>query len=175
MIVREDLTIARLAPDAHLLLHCAPEDAAALGGAGGVTLGSDMLRAISSGSWDALHLAPDEWLLVGPTGEAEALAERLAASAVVQSLVDVGERSLALAIEGPSATMLLAAGCPLDLGEAAFPVGACTRTLFGKSSVMLWRLAHHRFRLEYARSFDGYVTGLLSLAAHDVGQLRDPS
>lgn len=173
MIERADLRVARLAPDAHLLLHCDPEDAAALGAAAGLALGPDMLRATNMDGWDALHLAPDEWLLVGRLIDVEVLAAKLATTAIAQSVVDISERSLALTIGGPAATLLLAAGCPLDLGEAAFPVHACTRTLFGKSPIMLWRVGQHEFRVEYSRSFDAYVIGLVLLAAHDVRQGRD--
>ena len=134
------------------LLHCAPNDAGAL------SLDSTMLRAVVHGGGHALHLAPDEWLLIGVA---------IAAPAVPHSLVDVSDRTLGLEITRPLAPLALAAGCPLDLGDTAFPVGACSRTLFGKITVLLWRQAADTWRMDYGRSFDAYACGLLELAAVD--------
>jgi sarcosine oxidase, subunit gamma len=60
---------------------------------------------------------------------------------------------------------LLAAGCPLDLDERAFPVGMCTRTVLAKAEVVLWRTGVESFRLEVARSFVAYVSEFLAEAA----------
>ncbi|MGQ3028233.1 MAG: sarcosine oxidase subunit gamma family protein, partial [Ferrovibrionaceae bacterium] len=43
----------------------------------------------------------------------------------------------------------------------AFPVGVCTRTLFAKAEIVLWRTDAQRFRVEVWRSFAGYLWGLL--------------
>lgn len=147
--------------DAQWLLHCAPGDAAATGAALGVGLGAAMLRAAAGGGWHALHLAPDEWLLVAPAGS------KLGTAGAPHALVDISDRSLGVDIIGADAPAALNAACPLDLGDAAFPVGMCTRTLFGKVMVMLWRTSAVTWRMDYARSFDGYVTGLLALAVAD--------
>ena len=46
------------------------------------------------------------------------------------------------------------------------------RTLFGKAMVMLWRTDDRpTFRLEFARSFGGYVGALLTVAAGDLTEL----
>ncbi|MFX8747406.1 sarcosine oxidase subunit gamma family protein, partial [Acinetobacter baumannii] len=55
------------------------------------------------------------------------------------SLVDVSHRNTAIQIAGPAAADVLNAGCPLDLRLDAFPVGMCTRTLFAKAEIVLWR------------------------------------
>jgi sarcosine oxidase subunit gamma len=62
---------------------------------------------------------------------------------------------------------LLAAQCPLPLDLAAFPVDMCTRTVFAKAEVVLWRTAPETFRLEVARSFARYVVDMLSEIARD--------
>jgi len=59
----------------------------------------------------------------------------------------------------------LAAGCPLDLDESAFPIGMCTRTVLAKAEVVLWRRAQQTFHLELARSFVAYVSRFLAEAA----------
>jgi sarcosine oxidase subunit gamma len=48
----------------------------------------------------------------------------------------------------------------LDL--SAFPVGMCTRTVFAKADIVLWRTTETVFHVEVWRSFAGYVTGLMS-------------
>ena len=62
---------------------------------------------------------------------------------------------------------VLSAGCPLDLDLDEFQVGMCTRTLFGKAEVVIWRTATSSFRLEVWRSFAAYVIGLLDAAIGD--------
>ena len=154
---------------AHLLLHCEPHDAAAIGARTGVQLPDVMLHSATTGSWSALHLAPDEWLLIGDAAGTAAMSEALEAAGheTPLSLVDISDRFLAWDVSGPGAEELLAAGCPMDVALASFPVGRCTRTLFGKATVMLWRTGDQAFRLEVARSFAPYVDTLLARAAAD--------
>lgn len=158
-------------PASRLLLHCAPSDAAALGTAVGLDLPAPMLRAGYRAGWHALHLAPDEWLLVGEPPAAAALADRFTAqqSSIAHSLVDVSARNLGVELAGTSAARLLAAGCPLDLDTTAFPTDSCSRTLFGKAMIMLWRTNDYpAYRIEFARSFEDYVGRLLRAAAADL-------
>jgi sarcosine oxidase subunit gamma len=37
----------------------------------------------------------------------------------------------------------------------------CTRTVFAKADIVLWRTGEQTFHVEVWRSFAGYVTGLL--------------
>ena len=64
--------------------------------------------------------------------------------------------------------LLLAAGCPLELDVAAFPVGMCTRTMLAKVEIVLWRTGPDVFRIEVWRSFAPYVSAFLSEAARGV-------
>ena len=59
----------------------------------------------------------------------------------------------------------LNAGCPLDLGLKAFPVGMATRTLFDKAEIVLWRRAQETFQVEVWRSFAPYLVAALTEAA----------
>jgi sarcosine oxidase subunit gamma len=43
----------------------------------------------------------------------------------------------------------------------------CTRTLFEKSEMVLWRTAPDSFHIEVWRSFAPYVTGLLAEVARE--------
>jgi sarcosine oxidase subunit gamma len=85
----------------------------------------------------------------------------LAAVKTFHSAVDVSHRNAALIVEGPGAADVLNAGCPQDLSLAVFPVGACSRTLMGKTEVVLLRLAEDAFRLEVWRSFAPYAFDFL--------------
>jgi sarcosine oxidase, subunit gamma len=139
--------------------------------AAGVGISAQPCRAITQGERAALWLGPDEWLLIAPAAEGLALASSLetALTRLPHSLVDVGHRQAACALQGPQATTLLSAGCPLDLDESAFPVGMCTRTVLSKAEVVLWRTAALAFRLEVARSFVAYVSQFLAEAARASG------
>jgi sarcosine oxidase subunit gamma len=79
--------------------------------------------------------------------------------------MEVSHRQTALELRGPQATLLLNAGCPLDLELSAFPVGMCTRTVLAKAEIVLWRLAAEHFHLEVWRSFAAYVSGVIAEAA----------
>jgi sarcosine oxidase, subunit gamma len=124
-------------------------------------------RAVTSGEWTALWLGPDEQLLVGPSGDGPAMAQSIEAAleAVPHALVDVSHRQCAIELSGPLACAMLNSACPLDLDLAVAPVGFCTRTIFAKAEIVLWRRAESRFQLQTWRSFLPYVTGLLALAA----------
>jgi sarcosine oxidase subunit gamma len=84
------------------------------------------------------------------------------------SLVDVGHRYAAFAVEGPHAAILLAAGCPLDLHPGTFVAASATRTLLGKAEIILWRVHDApAYRVECARSFAPYVLAFLREAARE--------
>jgi sarcosine oxidase subunit gamma len=122
---------------------------------------------MTEGERAALWLGPDEWLLLAPEAEGATLASSLEAALahLPHSLVDVSHRQGGYRLQGPQATTLLAAGCPLDLDESAFPIGMCTRTVLAKAEVVLWRRAQQTFHLEVARSFVAYVSRFLAEAA----------
>ncbi len=115
----------------------------------------------------ALWLGPDEQLLLAPDGADIAAQLAPALRELPHSLVDVSHRQTALQVSGPHATVLLNAGCPLDLDLAAFPVGMCTRTVLAKSEIVLWRTSEHVFHLDVWRSFAAYVSGFLAEAARE--------
>ena len=130
----------------------------------GFALPQTACRSASVGARHALWLGPDEWLLL--CAPDDALGEDLAAGLAGQphSLVEITCRQTALILSGPRAVDLISAGCPLDLGLSAFPVGMCTRTLFGKAEIALWRTGEAQFHIEVWRSFAGYIWGVLEAA-----------
>jgi sarcosine oxidase, subunit gamma len=150
---------------------CRGAEAAALCGAPfAIELPQAACRAVVSGERAALWLGPDEWLLVAPEVERQQLwAEMtrvLAANAY--SLVDVSHRQIGLELTGPRVAQLINAGCPLDLELSSFPVNMCSRTVFAKTEIVLWRKARDVFHIEVWRSFAPYVAALLNEASLSV-------
>ncbi|MBB4155658.1 sarcosine oxidase subunit gamma [Sphingomonas jinjuensis] len=160
-----DTSASRAPDEAQLLLHGHPRDRAALSALAGFDLSDTMLASTAGSGWHALHLSPDEWLLVGPNGGRGDMAARFAEAPIVLSLVDISDRSVGIDLTGPLADDLLAGGCPLDL--ATLSPGGCTRTLFGKVTVLLWR-RDDGWRMSHARSYDAYVVDLLCAVAEDL-------
>jgi sarcosine oxidase subunit gamma len=156
-----------LPPAARFILRGTAEVSYAAGAVLAVELPATACRASAAAERAALWLGPDEWLLIAPMAEGDALQRALSTALehLPHSLVDVSQRQTALTVSGPHATTLLASGCLLDLDERAFPVGMCTRTLLAKAEVVLWRIAPDSFRLEVWRSFAAYVSLYLAEAA----------
>jgi sarcosine oxidase subunit gamma len=124
-------------------------------------------RAATAGGRSALWLGPDEWLLL--IAEADAAALETALAGLPHALVDIGHRQSALIVAGPRAADLLNAGCPLDFDPDAFPLGMCTRSVLGKTEIVLWRTGAQAFRVEAGRSFLPYVWRFLEEAAREFG------
>jgi sarcosine oxidase subunit gamma len=143
---------------------------AAAGAAFGLAFPAVACRAATSATRAALWLGPDEQLLLAPPEEGASLRATMAAAlaGLPHSLVDVSHRQVALELRGPHAAWLLNAGCPLDLELAAFPVGMCTRTVFLKAEITLWRTAGEHFHLEVWRSFTDYLVGILREVAREI-------
>ena len=159
------VTLRDLAPVARFSLRAGADDAAAAGAALGLDLGGRIgsRAGVGAGGREALRLGPDEWVVTAPEPEAPALAEAMAAihEAAPHAFVDLSDRELSLAVEGPLAAELLAIGCPRDLERIA--PGEGRRTLFDTVQVVLWRDAPDRFRLDVWRSFHPHVRALLEI------------
>ena len=135
--------------------------ATAIGDALGVALPTVPCRSNRSSDRAALWLGPDEWLVLANKGAT------LPATHPGAGIVDVSHRETALCVSGPRAAWAINAFCALDLHLSAFPVGACTRTVFGKAEIVLWRTAEENFRIEVARSFAPYVWACLEEARRE--------
>jgi len=159
-----------LPPGARWILRGGPKVRLAAEGALKLAVPAAACRAAAAGDSAALWLGPDEWLLISGERAADETAVELSAAlaGLPHSLVDVSHRQVALEVSGPDASLLLAAGCPLDLDVGAFPVGMCTRTMLAKAEIVLWRTGADVFRIEVWRSFAPYVSAFLSEAARGV-------
>ncbi|MEJ1161145.1 sarcosine oxidase subunit gamma [Prosthecomicrobium sp. N25] len=162
------VTLVGVGPLTRFLVRGSPAAAAQLSRAFGPVLSAEPLRANDAGGRAALWLGPDEWLLLARDGEGPAILSVIGTMLTEPiSLVDVSSRNTGMLLSGSRATDVLAAGCPLDLHETAFPKGMCTRTLYGKAEIVLWRQAADRYHIECWRSFVPYVHGLMAEAARE--------
>ncbi|MBP0617665.1 sarcosine oxidase subunit gamma [Jiella mangrovi] len=165
--------ITPLGPQGRLALRIRPAALAGRNDLGGFDLSGPINSRREGGdgeaSRDALHLGPDEWMLIVPADEVEERCEAVSAalSGAAFSLVDVSYRDVSFSVEGPGADAMINAGCPIDLSLKTFPVGSATRTLLGKAEIVLARLAADRFTVTTWRSFAPYVQGFLVEAAKD--------
>jgi sarcosine oxidase subunit gamma len=161
------VTLAPGPDTARHVLRLRPEAIQAAAAAFGAGLPLDACRACTQEGRTALWLGPDEYLLLSPPGETAGIEAAFKAALGEDSyaLVDVSHRQTGFVVAGAKAAALLNAECPLDLRAAAFPVGMCTRTLFGRAEIVLWHQAEGVFYLECWRSFTAYVGELASLIA----------
>jgi heterotetrameric sarcosine oxidase gamma subunit len=147
------------ATDVQLTLSPPAQRLVVRGDAGGLELAiPGACRATVSGERALLWLGPDEFLLLAPEG---------AESTRLPGTVDVSHRDVGIGVTGPRAQWVINAFCALDLHHCAFPIGMCTRTVFDKAEIILWRTAADAFRIEVARSFAPYVWACLDEARHE--------
>jgi sarcosine oxidase, subunit gamma len=162
-----------LPPAARWVLHGDARARALAAPLWGVGFAELACRATSSGTRATLWLGPDEYLLLdmapGPdeTTAAEGNALEQALAQVPHALVDISHRQFACEITGRHASAVLNGACPLDLDLREFPVGMCTRTVFAKADIVLWRTRTDAFHVEVWRSFSGYVSGVLQEIARE--------
>lgn len=151
------------------VLRGGPQALVAAVGALGLPRSDSPCRAVRNDDRSALWLGPDERLLIGPGDAAQEMASLLQAAlaGLPHSLVEISHAQTAFEVSGARAATILNTGCPLDLDSAAFPVDMCTRTVFAKAQIVLWRTGPATFRVLTARSFTPYVTKILALAARE--------
>ena len=155
------VALAPVPPLTRLAVRAGPQAAIALAGMLRVALPTTPCRSNRTSERAALWLGPDEWLVLAEDGTTFPTAHAGA------SIVDVSHRDTALSVSGPRAAWTINALCALDLHPAVFPVGMCTRTVFGKAQIVLWRTGDDSFHIEVARSFAPYVWACLEEARRE--------
>lgn len=80
-------------------------------------------RVAQSGSRRLLALGPDEWLIIGDTGNAGA------ATAVPALVINAADGYSSWLLQGPRAWDVLSKGCAIDFSPDRFDEGTCVRTL----------------------------------------------
>lgn len=164
------LSILKAAPLARLSFRARE---ASLGGAG-TAFGLDLpVAPLSSNVVEkraALWMGPDEWTLLAPEDDLQAVFDAIESTLSGQphALVDVSDRSETVIVSGEQAVWLLNTGIFIDFTLEEFPVGTVTRTVFHKAPVMVWRLAEETFAVEAWATFMDYVAGLLVQSAKEL-------
>jgi sarcosine oxidase subunit gamma len=154
-----------LPPAERMSLRAPEASVAALSKALGVALPKKPKMSATKGGRTAWWLGPDEWLVIDEAGN-DPLAD-CAKVTSVHSAVGISHRNIAIAVTGTGAVATINAGCPQDLSLDAFPVGAASRTILGKTEIVLLRTAPDAFRVECWRSFSDYVFTFLSEGSRD--------
>jgi sarcosine oxidase subunit gamma len=168
-VVASSSLLRQLPPAARLVLRGGPQVRDAAMDALDLQRSETPCRAVHGDGRAALWLGPDERLLIGPAEAAEEMSGQLqrALAGMPHSLVEISHGQTAFELRGARAAAALNIGCPLDLDPASFPVDMCTRTVFAKAQMVLWRTGPETFRVEIARSFAPYVTKILALAERE--------
>ncbi|KQW29365.1 sarcosine oxidase subunit gamma [Rhizobium sp. Root274] len=152
-------------PASRVSLRAGADAVAGLSKSLGVKLPTKPKTSAATKGRTAFWLGPDEWLLIDETGS-DLMAD-CAASGVLHSATDISHRNTAIIVSGPAAAGTINSASPLDLSLAAFPVGAVTRSVFGKIEIILYRVEEETFRIECWRSFAEYAFGMLAEGAED--------
>lgn len=87
---------------------------------------------------DVLWLGPDEWLLIAPERDREAVMEAMRDVVGDDGAVtDVSAQRTTVRLTGPYVREVLARGCAIDLHPAATSVDSCVQTLLAQTGVIL--------------------------------------
>ena len=157
----------RAAEDAaRFSLRIDPSAAATAATAFGAPLPTRIGQMATSGERLALQLGPDEWQLLAPLSEGDAIVEAFGRLQTPHSLVDVGHREVGILVEGEAASLALRSAIAFDV--EAMPVGTGCRTVFDKAQIILIRETENRFRIEVWRSFADHVWHILHAASREV-------
>ena len=166
----QPVSVTLLDGGTRFVLRLAPTAAATVRQAGGFDLTAKLNSATTQGLLTSARIGPDEWLLIAPDGQSEALTQSIESALVgqVHSLVDVSHRNVGIVVAGREAPTVLNAGVLIDLSDAAFPAGSATRTILGKAEIVLIRAGSEPvYRVECWRSFAPYVHAFLEEAARE--------
>ena len=152
------LTQVNLRADASLA-----ETRKAVAEAVGLDLPLDPNTAASGLDRSALWLGPDEWLIVGPAGQAAVIQASIRKAVQGSgSVVDVSANRTAISVQGKAARELLAFGCAIDLDARAFGPGRCAQTMLAKAQVIIQHLGAGPGFVVYVRaSFATYLADWL--------------
>lgn len=124
---------------------------------------------------EVLCLGPTEWLILAPSGAADALLSALDndLARTCFRATDVSSALVRIAVDNANAPLQLSTGSSLDLDLSKFPVGQCARTRLAGMPVVIRRLGAAAFECIIARSLHTYFTAWLTDAAFaDVSHLK---
>lgn len=123
----------------------------------------------TTGTRTALWLGPDEWLITDTTPDISIALDKSTSSKPSSFYgVDVSHHFSCVVVSGMGCRSVLSGGCPQDLRIESFGVGSCSRTVFGKATVILHCISEDEFHIHFQRSFSPYVWEYLCRCADDI-------
>jgi len=144
--------------------------------AGGVhqALGLELpvaLTLVANGETSLQWLAPDEWLLIVPSGEEFATEQKLRAAleGLFFAVVNVSGGQTVLELSGAKAREVLMKSSSYDVHPSNFPVGKAVGTHFAKSQLVIRRTGEEVWELLVRRSFADYIWLWLQDASAEYG------
>ncbi len=144
--------------------------------AGGVhkALGLELpvaLTLVAAGDTSLQWLAPDEWLLIVPSGSEFAVEQKLREALDGQhiSIVNVSGGQTLLELSGPKVREVLMKSTSYDVHPSNFPVGKAVGTHFAKSQLVIRHTAEDAWELLIRRSFSDYFWLWLQDASAEYG------
>jgi len=160
LFAANNILLKPAAVQTRLILRASADQIESVGGVLGLVLPRLPKTSTTNGSRTVMWLGPDEWLVIEKLKSSlHKMPRKL--SEVQCSAVDVSHRNTAIVLSGKGAANVLNTGCPQDLSLGAFPLGACSRTVLGKSEIILLRTSANTFHVECWRSFSDYVWNYL--------------
>jgi sarcosine oxidase subunit gamma len=159
-----DATLRSIHPAAdcsRFMLRIRPDDLAVASSIWGTRLPGTIGGVTISSGRMAACIGPDEWFLLAPLSEQDAIEPAFASvySTTLNSLVDISHREVGIEVSGRDAVLALQSVIAFDVGAMPAP-GGC-RTLMDKVQIILLREAEDRFRIEVWNSFSDHVWHLL--------------
>ena len=157
----------------HLTLRGDAKDSAFAGGvhkALGLELPS-ALTVVSAGDTSLQWLAPDEWLLIVPSGSEFAVEQKLREALDGQhiSIVNVSGGQTLLELTGSKVREVLMKSTSYDVHPSNFPVGKAVGTHFAKSQLVIRHTGEDTWELLIRRSFSDYFWLWLQDASAEYG------
>lgn len=175
---RPGLTIAEAGLRGQITLRASSLDGPALAAAvqsvAGVAVPEPLSASFAEDDRGAVWMAPDELLLFVPYEEVQIAVDEIgeALAGTHHLALDVSHARAVVSLKGGDIREVLAKGAPVDLSEAAFPVGRARRTHLGGLAVGLWRRGPQHWEVVCFRSFAHHLFAWLETsgqAGGDVG------
>lgn len=127
-----------------------------------------------SGENAVAWMSPDELLLIGPHGQADAMVAALEKTLAGKCFlaVNVSDARAVFDVRGGHARDVLAKLMPVDFSALAFRPGMIRRSRLAQVPAAVWMTGEDAFRLVCFRSVARYVFDVLSAAAGDGSEVE---
>lgn len=163
------VTLRETTPTALVAICARRAGADGLGQAFRAGLGFDLPAPLKSAEGDgirAVWTAPGQWLAFGDAGLVQRLASSLGGAA---SLIELTGARTVIGVSGPRGRDALQKLLPIDLADAAFPIGAAASTIGAWLTVLVWRAGPDAYEATTYRSFGLALWKVIGHAAEEYG------